>query len=448
MANQRRPKGDGSIYKTTDSSGRVSWVGDIKLGGKRRRVKAPTKSEAADKLRKLIENHKSGVTAPAPAKESKSTTVGEILEVWLAKGFTETRKGKADKGGTRINHEWAVGRLLSAICEPDEPNGLPVKLRDIPGEDLTALQVNQALRFIARSPLPKREGGKPPRPALTSQSLKKIRSVLGAAFDYAKYKEKIEKNVLNTVRDAPIPDNAVEDGKGGALKRDAALRLADGLRDHPDGAMFYLMLRMGLRSGEAIGLPVDAYDGENLSIWQAARPTHEKIRIKKDEAAKPVDETKKKPEKSKQRVEVVDQLKNSASRRTLALPADVVDVLNRHLDREAERLSRPSKGRGRTLMFVGPTGDIVDSKAAREQLKAFCETFNAYVEVDGVSRPANPHELRHTAATMMVNSGATPLEVALVLGHQDTKMVFARYFHKDEQSPRTAAIKNDWLLTK
>ena len=47
-----------------------------------------------------------------------------------------------------------------------------------------------------------------------------------------------------------------------------------------------------------------------------------------------------------------------------------------------------------------------------------------------------PHELRHTRATLWVNSGANLFAVANVLGHADLQMLRKRYAHSDVESTR------------
>ena len=41
------------------------------------------------------------------------------------------------------------------------------------------------------------------------------------------------------------------------------------------------------------------------------------------------------------------------------------------------------------------------------------------------------HDCRHTAATLMLRSGATPHEVALILGHSSSQVTEKFYLHPD-----------------
>lgn len=52
--------------------------------------------------------------------------------------------------------------------------------------------------------------------------------------------------------------------------------------------------------------------------------------------------------------------------------------------------------------------------------------------------PIRFHDLRHTAASLMIDAGAAPTSVSRVLGHRSPRMVMERYSHGDEQGARDA----------
>ncbi|MCW2696536.1 MAG: Site-specific recombinase XerD [Modestobacter sp.] len=63
-----------------------------------------------------------------------------------------------------------------------------------------------------------------------------------------------------------------------------------------------------------------------------------------------------------------------------------------------------------------------------------------------------PHELRHTAASLAIASGASITGVQSMLGHASAAMTLARYGHLfgdelDAAADRMAAARADWLRT-
>ena len=63
--------------------------------------------------------------------------------------------------------------------------------------------------------------------------------------------------------------------------------------------------------------------------------------------------------------------------------------------------------------------------------------MHEYYAKQGIDIPElNPHELRHTRATIWVNDGENIFAVAHVLGHADLKMLRKRYAHSDAESTR------------
>jgi hypothetical protein len=56
------------------------------------------------------------------------------------------------------------------------------------------------------------------------------------------------------------------------------------------------------------------------------------------------------------------------------------------------------------------------------------------------------HDLRHTYASLMVASGASPHVIAQQLGHRDARLVLQRYGHLYPGASRQAAIDLDLYL--
>lgn len=124
--------------------------------------------------------------------------------------------------------------------------------------------------------------------------------------------------------------------------------------------------------------------------------------------------------------------KTPAGRRTLPLPVDTRQVLDRHRAVLAvERIGGP-------LVFPTSSGGPVTRHHANATLKRWSSRA-------GVPR-RTPHELRHTYASMMIAAGANPSELARLLGHTNASFTLRRYVHFFESArPRSAPTLRDLM---
>jgi integrase len=429
----RRAAGEGTVYLNSRAKGPgTKYRGKYPALGIE--VYGSTKTETKTKLDEAIKRAKG-----APRVPGRQKTVGDVLNLWLAEGLNTHRyKGTEVASSTRANHEWAIDRLLAVELE----SGPLVKIKLT---ELRPSQVSEALAVICRQPLDKRRprnapnqpktatDKKPPK-NLGEEALKRIRSVLSLALDYA-IAEK-DWTGSNVAKSARIPVDATPKGRRDVLAYEDVVRLGEALRQHDDGALWYLMLRAGLRPSEAYGLSVDSYNGSEVNIWQSARRVFEWV------------ENEDGTRRRRHRYAIVDELKNSHSRRTITLPADVVEVLDAHLAREASRI-RAARDRGELPLIFGTADNRVpDQKRNRDRFRAICAELGIKNTVDKLP---TPYELRHTTATVLMDKealgdkAATAQEVADILGHKDTRMVHDRYRHKDPKKPRSTLRDSDWL---
>jgi integrase len=165
------------------------------------------------------------------------------------------------------------------------------------------------------------------------------------------------------------------------------------------GALFVTMLGTGMRPGEAAGLRWSAVDlkAKTLAIRSARRRS------------------------AKGAIEIVEGLKTRQSRRTLGLPGFVVDALTAHRSAQrAERLAAP-RWADPDLAFTTTVGSAVAQPSMRMALAAIAEKAGL--------GPLSPNELRHSAASVMVDAGEPLDHVAQRLGHRDTRMLEQTYRH-------------------
>jgi integrase len=114
--------------------------------------------------------------------------------------------------------------------------------------------------------------------------------------------------------------------------------------------------------------------------------------------------------------------KTRRSRRQIALAAPVVEVLQRHRKRqEVERSSLTSEWRDCDLVFCNKAGGPL---FARKLVRSFM----TLLEKAAVPR-IRFHDLRHTAATLLLSARVNPKVVSEMLGHASVSITLDIYSH-------------------
>ncbi len=181
-------------------------------------------------------------------------------------------------------------------------------------------------------------------------------------------------------------------------------------------ALFLTATVLGLRKGELLGLR-----------WQDV-DTDKAVLTVRTQA---------------QRISDVPQLvepKTHKSRRTVALPALVVDALKRHRIRQLEeRLVAGSRWHDMSLVFPSTIGTIADSANVTHAFH------------DALQRAELPrqrfHDLRHLAASLMLAQDVNPKVMQEILGHSQMSMTMDLYSHLMPSAKKDVAARMDALLT-
>ena len=274
MAPRRRDKGTGSIYRDPERGG---WKGELRLEGRRRPYvrRGKTHAEVADKLNRLRREHAAGTLAL-----DQRVTVAEVVTRYVERTVPNRKRGELSPSSLYL-YSWASKHIIAELGTTRAAN-------------LTRRNVEDALDRLAVE--------------LGRSALVKIRRVLIAALEDAVAERALPYNVART---AQLPTTLKRQTSKRSLTPEAARRLLEALEDEPNGALFAVMLRLGLRPGEAMGLYWDQVRDRTLTVSRAVQLDHG-------------------------RPAVVDQLKTSASARTLDMPDDLVAMLERHRKRQAE----------------------------------------------------------------------------------------------------------------
>ena len=131
--------------------------------------------------------------------------------------------------------------------------------------------------------------------------------------------------------------------------------------------------------------------------------------------------------------------KSASSRRQLRLPAGTEDGLRQHRDRQlAQQKLTGAHWHDLELVFPTSRGTLLDPANLRRSLRTVTEQA-------GLGR-WHPHELRHSAASLLSAAGVPLEEVADVLGHPSTRVTSATYRHKTTPTVEACAGPMEQLL--
>ena len=191
--------------------------------------------------------------------------------------------------------------------------------------------------------------------------------------------------------------------------------LLEAAHGHPLEAAFVLGLTCGLRPGELLGLGWEDVDLDQgvLRVSRAVSRVGGTVQL--------------------------GPTKTASSRRQLRLPAAAEDALRQHRARQrAQQDLMREAWQDLGLVFPTSRGTLLDPANLRRSLRTVTEQA-------GLGR-WHPHELRHSAASLLSAAGVPLEEVADVLGHASTRVTSATYRHRTTPTIEAGANIMDQLL--
>jgi integrase len=229
---------------------------------------------------------------------------------------------------------------------------------------------------------------------LSARSVAYLRVVLRAGLNQARKWNLVARNVAELVEPPRCERFRIE-----PLTPDQARTLLDAVKGDRLEALYAVALACGLRMGEILGLRWQEIDLENgrMAVSQALQ-------------------------RQKGRGLVLAETKTDRSRRTIGLPAPLVTALRAHHVRQLqERLAADSRWQDQSFVFASRVGTALEPRNLHRAFKRMLK----YAGLPDIRF----HDLRHSAASLMLAQGV-PLRVVMeVLGHSSISLTADTYSH-------------------
>ena len=335
----------------------------------------PQQAEVLDRLDALRRSIAAGPGLPA------EVTVGRFLQHWVTDvlPLAGVAQSTAD-GYERIVRLYVVpslGRVRLDQLSPSHVRGMLTALRD---------------------------------QGLSPNTMRLARSVLRRALRTAEADGLIARNPAALVDGVRLGQRT-----GRTLTPAEARTLLTAAHGTPHEALVTVLLALGLRKGEGLGLSWGDVDLDGRAPTLTVRRS-----LKKDARGGLY----------------VDEPKTSGSRRTIHLPATVVDTLRRHrVGQSQQRLAFGAGWGGHwaalNLVFTSSMGTPLDPDKVNRNLQELTAAA-------GLGR-WTPHELRHSAASLLIAQGVPLKVVSEMLGHASIRITADVYGHLLEPAKAEAA---------
>ena len=401
---ERRTYGTGGLTQRPDGRYEATaWIEDAE-GRKRRHFYGWTAEEAQGKLDRARRVSASG----GRAKEER-VTVGAWLDEWLvyAEGRLRPNSVRYNAQNIRLYLKPRLGRIRLSRLTP----------RDVEG--LMAWMTAQGLS---------------PRTCAMAHA------TLRNALNHAQRLGMVERNVATLVK--PPRDEPVEMQ---ALTPDQVQRLFASTSGDRMAAAYVVAVMTGLRQGEMLALRWEDVDTKAATL--TINGTLRRIPKSTDADGNDVPGS-----------YVIEKTKTRRSQRTVQLSPLVTAALAEHRVRQAEeRLAKGRKWHDWGLVFPSSDGYPQNGTALTHSLQAHCEQITKAMQEEA-RKARDPrwaslsfpvirwHDLRHTAATLMLMSGAPMRVVMETLGHSTIVLTANLYSHVTPAMSKSTADAVETLV--
>ena len=379
----RRGHGEGSIHYKADKE---LWCSVIDLGyveGKRKRKYLYGKTRKEVAEKLKVVLREQQQGLPVAVERQ---TVSQFLDRWLedvVKQSTRPRTYDSYAQVIRLYIAPALGRHQLTKLEPQHIQAMMNDLLKRGGQDKTGL---------------------------SPRTVSYTRAILRKALNQAVKWGQVPRNVAVLV-DAPRAKRHTI----APLTPEQGRVLLTAVQGHRLEALYRVAVSLGLRVGETLGLR-----WEDINLEAGTLRVNMALQRRKG---------------SRELVEP----KTDQSRRTLSLPTVLIAALRVHRTRQLEeRLAAGSAWHDQGLVFPSTVGTPVEPRNLTRHFKSVLQA----AELPDIRF----HDLRHTAASLLVAQGVHPRTVMEILGHSQISLTMNTYSHVLQPAQREAAAHMDTLF--
>jgi integrase len=386
--NQRRKNHEGTIFQRGDGR----WVAMVSAeGGKRKSLYGATEQEVLDKRTRALNQQLDHIEFT-----DERLTVTHWLNTWLRNVRPPTTTSK-----TWVTYEGYVRLHLTPR---------------LGGIRLVKLSPQQVRDFMSA----KLDAG------LSPATVKHIRDALRAALNQAKKDHLVYRNVAAEVDPPEILPRELD-----VYTPEEARQLLEAVRGHRLEALFTVAVTIALRMGECLGLLWTDVELERGRLFVR----HNLQRVKRVRRGDVVKEGESKTER------LVGQPKGKKIH-SLRLPLVVANALRWHRERQQEERTLAGtkwKGDGR-YVFTSTIGTPLEPRRLNRIFKDLCQPAGL--------RAIRFHDLRHSAASILIAEGVHPKAIQELLRHHSMQFTMDIYGHLFEQARQETADTMDKVLSQ
>lgn len=375
----KRTNGEGTIYKRADGR----WCAAYYVGIKRKFLYGKSQKEVKYKLKALMEEEKEN--------EQLTDTGSLTLQSWVLQ-YLKDYKVNEIKASTMNTYMTFYRKHIADS--------------DIGEMELQEIQTNDLQRYYNRK---LKEG-------LSAKTVRHLSVIIREALTQAVR--------LRYIRNSPqegviLPKKEKYEGK--TLSQSDVLKLLKEAVDEPLYPLIMTAIFTGMRKGEILGLQWKNVDLDNGYI---------KVEKSLCRVADGVDE------KGRYRTKVVLlEPKTAASKRIIPITSQLVDILEHHRERQ-EKYKKEAVDFYNSeldLVFANYLGDFMSE---REVLRGFYTVLDKY-EIPRVRF----HDLRHTYASLLMESETDSKVIQELLGHSSISTTLDIYTHLKMEQKRNSVDK-------
>jgi integrase len=363
-------------------------------GGRRKRkyFYGATRLDVAKKLNEALRDVQKGI----PLADERQTT-GDFLERWLTEVASQRLRPRTLRSYKQVVAAHIVPHLGRVPLARLTPQRVQKWLNDLQGHDRPAAGGDDDERDDENH-------------VLSARTAIYARAILRSALTQATRWGLVTRNVAALVEPPRKPKGEIK-----PLDDRQARKLLRASTGHRLEALITVALALGLRQGEALGLR-----------WGDIDKARRVLRV----------------QRALQRVDghlTFTEPKSERSNRTVALP----DVVLKSLEKQRRRQARAKSAAGSRwvedgLVFTSTIGTPLEPRNVTRE-------FHDLLERAGLPH-VRFHDLRHTAATLLLAQGVDPRTIMETLGHSQISLTMDTYSHVLPRLQREAANRMDSVL--